>query len=137
MSVELFNFCPERNVPVTLPREPAASIMTMGAWQFSSRPTTPYQRRFRVTLHGLTWYLNADGTFDSTTNANFNARALERFYERHETWKPFTFRHQHFGDILCRFNAALEVPAGVRNSGGRCDPVDVMLIQHNPGYNNG
>lgn len=134
---QTFNFCPDRNVPETMPREPAASVMTMNAWQFSARPNTPYQRRFKVTLHGLRWYLAADGTYDFTTNENFNARALERFYEAHETWAPFIFPHQHFGNLLCRFVAPVQVPAGEMNSGGFIKPVEVMLIQHNPGYGNG
>lgn len=130
-----FNFCPERNVPETLPREGNNSAVTMNSWQFNAKPTTPYVRKFKVTLHGLVWYLNqATGLYDSTTNPNFNARALEIFYEQHETWRPFVFNHQHFGPLNCRFSAPLTVPAGLKDSGGRLGPIEMTLIQHNPGY---
>lgn len=135
MPTETFNFCPERNVPETLPREGAQPFTTGSGWQFTSRPTSPYQKRFRVKLYGLKWYLQAGGLFDTATDPNFNARALEQFYERHELWKPFNFAHQHFGTLLVRFNAPLTIPAGTPNSGGRIgDAVEMQLIHHNPSF---
>lgn len=136
MANETFNFCPDRNVPETLPREGGAPVVTMGGWQFSARPTAPYQKRFRIKLYGLRWYVNAaTGLFDTTTDANFNARALEMFYERHELWKPFNFPHQHFGTLEVRFNAPLTIPAGTANSGGRIgEGVEMQLIHNNPSY---
>ena len=132
--MELFDFSPGSNVPETMPRDAPESVVTMNSWQFSSRPTAPYQRKFKVSLYGMRWYLNDDNSFDFTTNAQFNARALERFYERNETWNPFIFNHQHFGQLTCRFAGALTVPAGEVNSGGKIKLVEVNLIQHNPGY---
>jgi hypothetical protein len=132
---EIFSFCPGRNVPETLPREAPQSTMSMGGWQFSARPTTPYQKKIKLTLHGLRWYLNsATGLYDFTTNPTFNARNLEMFYERHETWLPFTLPHQHFGDMLVRFAAPLTVPRGEVNAGGFIAPVEATFIHHNPGY---
>jgi hypothetical protein len=131
----IFDFCPDRNVPENLPREGSPTTMSTGGWQFSARPTTPYQRRMKLTLHGLRWYVDAaTGRYDYTTNPTFNARALERFYEAHELWRPFTLPHQHFGDMTVRFAQALTVPAGEANSGGFIKPFEVMLIHHNPGY---
>lgn len=131
---ETFNFSPERNVPETLPRAAPTTTMSTGGWQFVAKPSTPYQRKFKITLYGIEWYTNADGTYDFTTNPNFNARALERFYERNETWCPFIFKHQHFGDITVRFDQPLTVPAGGKNGGGLCGPIEMTLIHHNPGY---
>lgn len=132
---DIFDFCPGRNVPETLPRDAPQSTMSLGGWQFSSRPTTPYQRKFKLTLHGLRWYLDEDtGRYDFETNPQFNARALERFYETHETWAPFTLKHQHFGDLTVRFANPVIVPAGEVNSGGFIKPVEVTFIHHNPGY---
>jgi len=133
--MDVFNFCPDRNVPETLPRDAPQTTMSMNGWQFSSRPTTPYQRKFKLTLHGLRWYLDpVTGLYNYTTDPLFNARALERFYESHETWAPFTLKHQHFGDLTARFATPLTVPAGEQNSGGFIKPVEVMFIHHNPGY---
>jgi hypothetical protein len=132
--MDVFNFAPDRNVPQTLPRDAPTTAVSLGGWQFNARPTTPYQRKFTVTLYGMRWYFRSDGTFDDKMNVNFNARALEMFYEQHETWSPFTFRHQHFGPLVCRFNAPLQVPPGIKNSGGLIDTVEVSLIHHNPGF---
>lgn len=132
--MDIFDFCPNRNVPENLPREAPQTTMSLGGWQFSARPTTPYQRKVKLTLHGLRWYLKEDGTYDFDTNAQFNARALERFYEAHETWLPFTLKHQHFGDMTVRFATPVTVPAGEMNSGGFIKPIEVTFIHHNPGY---
>jgi len=131
--METFNFCPERYVPETLPRDPVSG-MSMNGWNFSARPTTPYQRRFKLTLFGLRWYLNGAGRWDVTTDPFFNARRLEEFYEAHETWNPFHFEHQHFGPLVCRFSAAVVIPKGEVNSGGQIAPVEIQLVHHNPGY---
>lgn len=130
----VFNFSPAHNVPETLPRDGWVTSMSLNGWQFSARPTTPYQRRFKVRLNSMQWYENEDGTFDKVTNYDNNARALEAFYEEHEMWKPFTFVHQHYGNLTCRFAAPVVVPAGEQNGGGFIKAVEVMLIQHNPGY---
>lgn len=132
---DVFDFCPGRNVPETLPRDAPQSTMSMGGWQFSSRPTTPYQRKIKLTLHGLRWYLDdATGRYDYVTNEQFNARALERFYEARETWSPFTLKHQHFGDMTVRFAVPVTVPKALPDSGGLIAPFEVTFIHHNPGY---
>lgn len=132
--METFNFCPNSLVPATLPRE-NTSYMSMNGWTFSSRPTTPYQKKFRVKLFGLRWYLNsATGLFDNTTDPTLNAKALEEFYERHETWSPFNWTHPHLGPIVCRFANPVTVPEATVNSGGLIEPVEITLIHHNPGY---
>lgn len=132
--VDTFIFAPDRNVPETLPRE-AATAMSFNGWSFTARPTTPYQRKFKITLHGMRWYTNpTTGLWDTATNPNFNARLLEMFYEAHETWDPFTFNHQHFGPLLVRFANAVTVPKGRENSGGFIDAFEIQLIHHNPGY---
>lgn len=132
--MDVWDFCPGRMVPRTKPPQATVGV-SMNGWQFSSRPTVPFQKTFLVKLHGLTWYLNdASGLFDPLTDARFNARRFEQFYEEHGTWKPFTFPHPHFGNILCRFAAAPEVPEGIPNSGGLIEGFDVQLVEHNPGY---
>ena len=129
-----FTFAPDRNVPETLPREPA-SAMSLNGWQFTARPTTPYQRTFKVTLYGMRWYTNpTTGLWDTTTNPNFNARLLEMFYEANETWDPFAWNHQHFGPQTVRFKNAVTIPKGESNSNGLIAPFEIQLIQHNPGY---
>lgn len=131
--METFNFCPLTLVPETIPREGGGGI-TLNAWQFSSKPTAPYQRKFKVKLYGLMWYLGGSDLYDATTDATHNARALETFYQRNETWNPFTWVHPHLGSLIVRFAAPLNVPAALPNSGGRLDSVEVTFVEYNPGY---
>jgi hypothetical protein len=133
--VDTFSFCPNSLVPVTMPREPV-QVVSFNGWQFTAKPTTPYQRRFKVTLHGMKWFLNsATGVYDSTTTPTINARALELFYQAHEGWDPFLWQHPHIATPLTvRFGAPVVVPEALPNSGGRCAPLEINLIEHNAGY---
>ena len=128
-----FNFCPTTLVPEVLPPEPIG-VMSMNGWAFSAKPNVPYQKSFKVTLHGLIWYLNSDGTFDRLTDRKHNARALEEFYELHGTWDSFDWYHPHLGALQVRFKAAVTIPAAIPNSGGLCNPLEITLIHNNPGY---
>jgi hypothetical protein len=134
--MDTFNFCPSSYVPETLPRDVTASAVTMNGWQFNARPTTPYQRKFKLTLHGLRWYLDNLGYYDATTNAPFNARALELFYQAHETWDPFLFYHQHLGPdpLQVRFATPVTVPAALQGSNGLIGGLEIQLVHHNPSY---
>ena len=129
----VFNFCPGSLVPETLVPE-QLSVMSLNGWTFSAKPNVPYQKSFKVTLHGLRWYLNADGTFDRLSDRQHNARVLEEFYEKNGTWDSFDWFHPHFGNLKVRFKALVQIPAAISNSGGLCNPLEITLIHHNPGY---
>lgn len=133
MPVEVFNFCPDRLVPETVPPEPTA-VTSFNGWEFTSRPTVPFRRKFRVTLYGLIWYLDAGGFYDATTDPEFNARRLELFYQAHQRWREFQWIHPHIGPMLVKFASPFTVPAGIPNSMGRCGPLEITLIESNPGY---
>lgn len=129
-----FDFCPNRLVPRTRPPNVAGKGMSMNGWFFSSKPNVPYQKTFVVKLQGLTWYLQANGLYDITTNPQFNAHRLEKFYQDNGTWDNFDFPHPHLGTIRCRFAEPVEVPEATPNSGGLIEGFDITLIAHNPGY---
>jgi hypothetical protein len=132
--VDTFNFCPNSLVPVTLPPD-VQQGMSMNGWQFTGRPTVPYQKRFKVMLHGLRWYTHPNsGHFNPTANPTINARALEIFYEKHGVWSAFKWMHPHYGEQVVRFFNTVTVPEGIPDSGGLINPVEINLIQHNPGY---
>jgi len=134
--MELFDFCKDSLVPTTLVRD-NASVMSLGGWQFTAKPTTPFQRRFKVMLHGLCWYTNSnDGRYDPYYRPRHNARRLELFYQEHEMWKPFLWVHPHLGyaPLTCRFQSPLNVPEGIENSGGLISALEVNLIEHNAGF---
>lgn len=128
-----FNFCPGSTVPETIvPDE--VSVVTFNGWQFASKPRVPFCRRFKVQLHGMRWYLNADGTYDASTDPTHNARALELFYQQTRLWDNFSWNHPHLGTLQVRFAEKLNIPAAPANSNGNLAPVEVQLIEHNPGY---
>lgn len=131
--METFNFCPNSLVPKTIPRE-TPQVMSMNGWTFTAKPTTPHAHKFSVKLYGLKWILNSNGTFNTILEPTVNARALEEFYDRHETWQPFLWNHPHFGARLVRFAAPVNIPEGQTNGGGQIDPVEITLIEHDPGY---
>lgn len=132
--MDTFDFCPDRQVPETI--TPAAQTgMSMNGWQFAARPSVPLQRKFKVALYGLTWYLDSAGRFyDPFTNPKFNAHRLEQFYAEHQTWKKFLWEHPHIGVMTCRFAEKVDVPAGMPNSGGFIDKFEINFIEVDPGY---
>lgn len=133
--MDLFDFCPDSQVPQTLPPE-ATKAVSMNGWEFTARPTVPYQKKFKVMLHGLKWFLNpTTGLFDTTSSPTINARRLELFYEAHGQWDPFTWNHPHMGPLTVRFASGVLIPPGTKDSGGLiADPVEINLIHHNPGF---
>lgn len=128
-----FNFCPTSLVPALIPPEPMGGA-SMNGWSFASKPRVPYQRKFRVTLHGLRWYLNPNGTFDTATNPSVNARLLELFYQANQTWDNFSWSHPHLGAIQVRFGEPVAVPPGRDSSGGLVEELEVVLVEFNPSY---
>lgn len=129
-----FDFCPNSQVPQTSPRE-GAQVITLNGWAFTSKPTTPMVRTITLTLHGLHWILDANDEYDETITPQVNARALELFYEDHEMWKPFDWMHPHTGVTQqYRFASTVVVPPGISGGSGLISPLEVQLIEHNPGY---
>lgn len=128
--METWSFAPNGMVPETLPRE-NSNVISMGGWQFSARPTSTMQRKFRVRLHGMKWFLQngSAGLYDTTTSPSINARKLEEFYSNHEMWKTFIYPHPHLGNIVVRFASPLTVPAGAPNSYGLIEPFEVELVE--------
>lgn len=128
-----FDFAPNGTVPEVLPPE-AQPVVTMNGWTFSSKPSVPYQKKFRLTLHGMRWYLQANGLFDITTDPFMNARRLELFYETNGLWDKFTWVHPHIGGLNVRFASPLQIPMGIANSNGLVPALEVNLIHADPGY---
>lgn len=129
-----FTFCPNGQVPKTLAPEPT-SVMSMNGWQATSKPSIPFQKRFSVMLHGLTWFTDpVTGLYDTVKKPTVNARLLELFYEANQTWDTFTYNHPHLGPLTCRFFSKVDVPVAKENSGGLIDAFEIQLIHHNPGF---
>lgn len=128
-----FNFCPGSLVPETVAPE-ATQNTSMNGWAFTSKPKVPYQKKFRVTLYGLRWILNGDGTYNTTASPTTNARLLEQFYQANGVWDNFIWVHPHLGSLPVRFAEPVNVPKATPNSNGLIEELEIMLIQHNPGF---
>lgn len=131
---DLWDFCPAYMVPETEPPTSDAKGVSMNGWFFSSKPKVPYQKSFNVTLQGMSWHLQANGLYDTTTDPAYNARRLELFYEAHGLWEAFDFPHPHLGTLSVRFKEPLRIPKAIVNSNGLIEPFEMKLVHHNPGY---
>lgn len=128
-----FDFCPKSLVPEILPPESPA-VVSLNGWTFSSKPSIPYAKKFKVTLHGLRWYLQSNGLFDETTDPTYNARKLEKFYETNGLWDKFLWTHPHIGVMNVRFAQAVQIPMGIANSNGMIAAFEITLIHADPAY---
>ena len=128
-----FGFCPDTRVAeVIAPDEP--TVKDMNGWDYAPTPVLPYRRNFKITLEGLRWYFNSDGTIDLATNPELNAGVLEAFYTDHRLFKPFNYDHEWLGTLEMRFKNPLSVPKALPNSNGLIEAIDFMAIHHNPSY---
>lgn len=129
-----FDFCPNSKVVVEIPPD-EPGVATMNGWEFRPRPKVPYRPTFKITLHGMRWYLNSAGTaLDVTTNPTLNAGRLLNFYKSNRTWDVFTFNHEYLGSLVVRFNKPVSIPPAEGESKGLIKAFEVELIQNNPAW---
>lgn len=134
MSNQTFDFCDTSRVAEELPPQ-EQPMMSMNGWPFTSKPKVPYQREFKVKLHGMKWYLNVGGTaLDVTTDTKKNAGRLLAFYRDHRLWDSFLYNHEYLGIVRVRFAKPVTVPAGIGDTGGKTEAIEVSLIEHNPSF---
>lgn len=128
-----FNFCPKSRIAETIaPDEP--EIKDFNGWDYTPNPVLPYRRRFKVTLYGLRWRFNDNGTIDYATVPETNAGVLEAFYMGHRKHKPFNFVHEWMGNMEMRFSSPVSVPKSMPDSGGLIDALEIDMMHHNPSY---
>lgn len=130
-----FDFVPNSHVAVEIAPD-ERDVVTMNGWEFTSRPSTPYRRKFRLTLSGLYWRMNPAGNaLDVTTDPQTNAGRLLNFYITHRRWKTFTYQHEYLGLIDVRFaESGISIPPAMKGAAGLVPEFDLVLVHHNPGY---
>ena len=130
----VFDFCPNSHVAEELPPE-ETKVLSMNGWDYTAKPSVPYRAKFKLTLEGMFWYLNAGGSaLDLTKNPTINAGRLRAFYLEHRTWKTFTYNHEFLGTITCRFAEPVTIPKSLPSAGGLISAFEVTLIHHNPSF---
>lgn len=129
-----FDFCPKSHVWEEIAPD-ELSVVSFRGWEATSKPAVPFRPKYKLTLHGLRWYLNAGGTaFDTTTNPTHNAARLRAFYIANRQWDSFNYTHETLGAMVVRFAAPALPPPALANSGGLLGPFEVTVIQKNPGF---
>ena len=128
-----FDFCPNTRAAETImPEEP--TIRDFNGWDYTPTPVLPLRRRFKITLEGLRWYFNDNGTIDLVTDPEHNAGVLEAFYMTHRKHKPFDYAHEWLGTLQLRFENPVSIPKALPNSNGLLDSFEIMTIHHDPTY---
>lgn len=100
------------------------------AYAFTSKPDAPDQREFTLYFTGFKYFVNDDGTIDSTTNAAINnMAALEAFIVAHGIWNPFTYPHAIYGNITVLLKTPLEIPKGVVSGSGAVEDFQLVFVE--------
>lgn len=127
-----FDFCPNSRVAEKLaPDEP--QLDDFNGWIYNPVPVLPYRPQYRITLEGLRWMFNSNGSLN-TDNNGYNAARLEAFYQEHRLYKPFNFQHEYEGLLEMTFASPVSVPKGLKDSDGLIEPLEITTILHNVRY---
>ena len=130
----VFDFAPNSHVAEEIPPEQGNAV-SMNGWEFTSKPSVPYRRKFKLTVSGMRWIMNStQDALDVATNPTLNAGRLLQFWQDNLMWDTFTYDHEYLGTITCRFAAPVSVPKAIPNSNGLVPDFDITLVHHNPGF---
>lgn len=122
---EPVNFLFETQYP-----ESGTRLQLGNSWTFTAPPDAPDQRIFKLTLQGLRFYVEEDGTtIDTDTEPTRNAGRFDAFYQRHRLWKSFTFNHPQFGPLEVKFHKPLNLPKGIKGGNGLLPEFDIELVE--------
>lgn len=109
--------------------ESGTRIQLGGSYMFTAPPAAPDQRIFTLTLTGMQYFVNTNGTINTTLNISRNMAVLEQFYNDHKTYLTFDFNHPVLGVVKCKFNRPLEIPKGIPGGNGVLEAFDVELVE--------
>lgn len=130
-----FDFVPNTHVAEEIPPEEPNAVSFNG-WEFTSKPSVPYRRKFRLTISGMRWIMNAaQDALDLTADPTHNAGLLLKFYQDNRTWDTFTYNHEYLGPINCRFASPVTIPKAIPDSKGLVPDFEITLVHHNPSWN--
>lgn len=104
-------------------------IQLGNSYTYTAPPMAADQRIFRLTLAGMQYFVNANGTINTTTETNRNMAVLEAFYNEHKLYLAFDFNHPVLGAMTCKFNRPLEIPNGIPGGNGVLESFEVELME--------
>ena len=109
----------------------SSGILKFGrGWEFASKPKGPDQRIFILNFNTMVYYLASGpgGGYNLTKNAQYNAGALEKFYQDHRQYEPFKYPHPGEGNITVRFKDPLKLKLKVAGL-GTVEPFQIRLTE--------
>lgn len=128
--METFDF-PYHGNPAKTPQDGSPSIELRGGFRFSAKPVDPIIRVFDLEFPVMGYFTlpNGDPDTEGTINPQWNVAALERFYERHGTWKSFIYPHPFWGNITVRFDRPFTTPK-VTGNRGMVNNIQISFREH-------
>lgn len=127
MAKKTFNF-PFHKVRTTYP-ESTTRVKLGNSWEFVAAPKAPDQRIFELTMRGMQYFVNKNGSINKTKHAGRNMALLEDFYREHQQWKSFYYDHPVHGTVTVRFMDPLDIPAGIDGGSGVVNEFQIRLIE--------
>lgn len=109
--------------------ESGTRVQLGGSYMFTAPPSAPDQRIFTLTLAGMQYFVNANGSINTALYPSRNMAVLEQFYNDHKLYLTFDFTHPVLGAVKCKFNRPLEIPKGIPGGNGVLEEFDIELVE--------
>jgi len=121
------------NVPVPrYPSETNSGAQNFGGtanWQFTVAPERALQKAWTLTMTGMQWFTNEDGTYDRLTHPERNLALFLDFIEEHRLYKSFSYVHPSEGPKNVRFQSMPEIPKAFGGGTGHVPDFEVQIIE--------
>jgi hypothetical protein len=127
MSLQTFNF--PYHTFETINPETGFRGQFGGAYMFTAPPDAPDVRTFKLGFNGMQFFTNSDNSFNTTTEAKRNMKAMIDFYHAHKLHLSFHYDHPVYGQLEVKFNKPLPEPKGIKNGNGMVEDFEVELVE--------
>lgn len=97
------------------------------SYEFRAAPDAPDQITYTLSMTGMRYYTNENGTFNRTINPQTNILTLWDFYVTHKMHLPFVYPHPVDGNLNVRFKAPLKRPTAIRGGKGIIPDFEIQL----------
>jgi len=124
--MQTFNF-PIHTIEKVYPQT-GVGVKFGNSYEFRSPSPAPDQVEYRLSMKGLKYFFNSNGTLNRTINPTRNILFLEDFYLAHKLHAKFLYVHQADGTVTVRFKNPLIIPTAYATGRGELPPFEVILI---------
>lgn len=99
------------------------------SYTFTSEPTAPDQRTFKLSFQGMKFFFDENGDIISDVFPERNMKTLIEFYHEHKLHKNFLYNHPVHGNMTVKFNKPLPEPKTIGDGIAVVDNFEVELIE--------